>query len=240
MILGVVASESVVVGLEGLLRAEKRPPYLVGELEGLMMLSKLTMKQEKFAQGLFSGLSQREAYKQAYDAENMTDKTIDEAACRLADDSKVSARIIELQDELKYRNMATTERVLSEYAKIGFADIKDFLAFRTEKTVDGYDDEGKPIYCYKQIVDAKPSEEIDGSLINEVSIGKDGTFRFKLHDKKAALDMIGKHLGMFTDKVEFTGANGGPIELTNVSNLSDDDLRKVIDIMEKGQILISE
>lgn len=169
------------------------------------MKNQLTVKQEKFAQGLFSGLSQREAYKQAYDCENTTDKSVDELACRLAGDIKVSSRIRELEDELKYRNMATVERVLSEYAKIGFADIKDFVEFRTEKTIVDHDDEGNPICNYKQIVDAKPSDEVDGSLINEVSIGKDGTFKFKLHDKKGALDMIGKHLGMFTDKLEING-----------------------------------
>jgi len=199
------------------------------------MAQRLTTKQERYVQGLFAGLSQREAYKKAYDCENMSDKTIDEAACRAAADSKIIARLSELEDELKYRNMATIERVLSEYAKIGFADIKDFLAFRTEKTVVDHDDQGKPIYDYKQIVDTKPSDEIDGSLINEVSISKDGTFKFKLHDKKAALDMIGKHLGMFTDKVELTGADGGPVEISNLSVLTDDDLKKVIEIIEQGQ-----
>ena len=205
-----------------------------------MALNKLTIKQEKFAQGLFSGLSQREAYKKSYDAVNMTDKCIDEEACLLAANPKVSQRIKELEDELKYRNMATKERVLSEYAKIGFADIKDFLAFRTEKTVIDYDDEGKPIYGYKQVVDTKPSEEIDGSLINEVAISRDGTFKFKLHDKKAALDMIGKHLGMFTDKVELTGANGGPVEVSAVANMSDEDLKRVVEIMEEEQVLLPE
>jgi phage terminase small subunit len=129
--------------------------------------------------------------------------------------------------------MATVERTLSEYAKIGFADIKDFLAFRTEKTVVDQDSEGNPIYGYKQIVEAKSSEEIDGTMVNEVSIGKDGTFKFKLHDKKAALDMIGKHLGMFTDKIELSGVNGGPIEIAEVSGLSDDELENLIEIAEK-------
>ena len=205
-----------------------------------MALNKLTIKQEKFAQGLFSGLSQREAYKQSYDAENMLDKTIDEKACLLANEDKVKTRIKELEDELKYRNMATKERVLAEYAKIGFADIKDFLSFKTEKTVVDYDDNGQPIFGYKQVVDTKPSEEIDGSMVNEVSISKDGTFKFKLHDKKAALDMIGKHLGMFTDKVELTGANGGPVEVSAVANMSDEDLKRVVEIMEHGQPLLSD
>ncbi len=177
------------------------------------MADKLTIKQEKYAQGLFAGLSQREAYKQAYNTSNWTDKSIDEKACTLAKDAKVMSRIAELTGELKERNMVTVEKVLAEYAKIAFADIKDFLSFGTVKTEIDRDDEGRPIYAFKQVVDAKSSDEVDGTLINEVAIGKDGTFKFKLHDKKGALDMIGKHLGMFVDKQEITGADGGPLQI---------------------------
>lgn len=166
------------------------------------MSDKLTIKQERYAQGLFAGLSQREAYKQAYDCENMMDKTIDEDACRLAADSKVIARIDELNNELKLRNMVTVERILAEYAKIGYADIKDFLRYETEKTQIDTDDQGNPVFGYKQIVETLPSVEVDGTLISEVSINKDGTFKFKLHDKMAALEKMGKHLKMFTDNIE--------------------------------------
>ena len=38
------------------------------------MADKLTIKQERYVQGLFAGLSQREAYMQAYNAEKMQDK----------------------------------------------------------------------------------------------------------------------------------------------------------------------
>ena len=191
----------------------------------------LTIKQEKFCQGLFSRLSQREAYKRAYDCENMTDKTVDEAACRSAADSKIIARIEELTNELKDRNIITIEQVVAEYKKIALADIKDFVSFGTVKTeIDWDEEENKPIYGYKQVVEAKPSDEVDGTLINEVSIGKDGTFKFKLHDKKGALDMIGKHLGMFVDKTEITGKNGGKIELdVDLEGMSDDDLLKTIE-----------
>jgi phage terminase small subunit len=163
---------------------------------------KLTIKQEKYVQGLFAGLSQREAYKQAYNCENMTDKSIDELACKLANDTKIVSRLKELTDELKSRNMVTVEKVLAELAKVGFADIKDYLEFGTEKTLIGYDEDGNEVYGYKQVVKAKPSVEVDGSLISEVSISQKGVFSFKLHDKMAALDKMGKHLGMFTDKTE--------------------------------------
>lgn len=68
---------------------------------------KLTAKQEKFAQLLgTSSITQSDAYRQAYDAKNMTDKSIWEKASELANDGKVSERIAQLKAEyqthLKY------------------------------------------------------------------------------------------------------------------------------------------
>lgn len=186
------------------------------------MADKLTIKQEKFVQGLFAGLSQREAYKESFDCLKMKDKSIDENACKLASSTKVASRIEELRNELKDRNMITVEEILAEYKKIGMSDIKDYLEYRTEKIQIDTTDDGEPIYAYRQVVDAKPSQEVDGSLISEVSIGKDGTFKFKLHDKLNALEKMGKHLGMFIDRVDQTSTN---INLNkDVSNLSDDEL----------------
>lgn len=72
----------------------------------------LTAKQEKFVRNLIEGMSQREAYKNSYDAKNMTDKTIDEKACLLFASDKIRARFKELQDELaKASIMTATERL---------------------------------------------------------------------------------------------------------------------------------
>ena len=47
------------------------------------------------------------------------------------------------------------------------------------------------------------------------TITKEGrTIRFKLHDKKGSLELLGRHLGMFPTKVEHTGEEGGPIPFT--------------------------
>lgn len=66
-------------------------------------MSKLTQKQEKFVQALISGKSQREAYKEAYNAANMKDSTVDSNACRLLNNSKVAARYEELKAEEEAR-----------------------------------------------------------------------------------------------------------------------------------------
>ena len=83
-------------------------------------MNELTPKQERFIQNIVSGMSQRQAYKEAYDAENMTDETIDKEACLLFNSPKISERYRELIEELKDKAIMTaTERMiwLSEVVK---------------------------------------------------------------------------------------------------------------------------
>ena len=61
----------------------------------------LTAKQEKFIQNIIKGMSQRDAYKNAYNAENMKDATIDTEACLLLKDPKVSKRYQEILKEME-------------------------------------------------------------------------------------------------------------------------------------------
>jgi phage terminase small subunit len=161
----------------------------------------LTAKQQAFVQEYLIDLNGAAAAIRA----GYSPKSADKIAYQLLEKTRVKEALKKAIEERSKRTEITADEVLKEYAKIARADIKDFLSFRTEKTVVDYDDRGKPIIDYKQIVDVKPSDQIDGTLINEVSISKDGTLKFKLHDKKGALDMIGKHLGMFTDKLELSG-----------------------------------
>lgn len=60
----------------------------------------LTAKQEAFAQAVASGMTQADAYRHAYDAENMGDNPIAVEACRLMADPNVSLRVKQLKDEL--------------------------------------------------------------------------------------------------------------------------------------------
>ena len=60
----------------------------------------LTAKQEAFAQAVASGMTQADAYRHAYDAENMQDDTIYVKASELMADGKVSGRVKHLKDEI--------------------------------------------------------------------------------------------------------------------------------------------
>ena len=77
-------------------------------------MAKLTAKQEKYVQGLISGLSQREAYKRAYEASKMKDETIDARASRLLKEYKISARYEELISEHKQKALWTREKAVEE------------------------------------------------------------------------------------------------------------------------------
>lgn len=60
----------------------------------------LTAKQEKFVQNIIAGMSQADAYREAYDTKRMSDKSVWENASRLMANVKVTARIAELREQL--------------------------------------------------------------------------------------------------------------------------------------------
>ena len=74
----------------------------------------LTSKQEKFIQALVAGKSQRQAYKEAYNATKMKDETIDTRACELLKNSKVKARYDQLLEEHKNKALYTREEMVND------------------------------------------------------------------------------------------------------------------------------
>lgn len=67
----------------------------------LLKEDKLTPKQERFIQNIVSGMSQRQAYKEAFNPPNTSDEAIDVDACRLFNTPKIALRYQELINELK-------------------------------------------------------------------------------------------------------------------------------------------
>jgi len=66
--------------------------------------SGLTVKQERFAQLLAEGLTNSEAYRQAYDAAGMAPATIHNEAAKLASHNGVTKRLHEILEEKRGRN----------------------------------------------------------------------------------------------------------------------------------------
>ena len=168
------------------------------------MSKALTLRQERYIHELIAGKSQRQAYREAYSCDNMSDAVVDVRASELLKKGKVSVRYNELRgrliQEAEDECIVTAKDVLRELAKIAFANITDFLEYKTVQRVIDYKD-GEPVIDWAMMVNALDSSEVDGSPIQEVSVARDGTFKFKLYSKLDALEKIMRHLGMF-DKPE--------------------------------------
>ena len=75
---------------------------------------KLTAKQEKYVQGLVAGLSQRQAYRQAYDnSKEWKDRTVDSRASELLKKSDVLGRYDQLMNEHKEKALWTREEAVT-------------------------------------------------------------------------------------------------------------------------------
>jgi phage terminase small subunit len=165
----------------------------------------LTDKQKLFADEYLIDLNATRAYKAVYKS-CKKDETARVNGSRLLTNANIVSYIEQRMKDREKRTEITQDKVLRELAKIGFANLNDYLEYKTAKTVVSHDEEtGEPIIDYQQIIDVLDSKDVDTSVIQEVSIGKDGTFKFKLYDKQKALELIGKHLGMFSDTLKLKG-----------------------------------
>lgn len=86
----------------------------------------LTAKQEAFCQAIASGMNQSDAYRSAYDAENMKAETVQSKACLLMAEGKVRARVDSLKQSLSEKSEWTRlDSVLTLRAIAESAEAKD-------------------------------------------------------------------------------------------------------------------
>ena len=194
-------------------------------------MAKLNDKQKQFCKEYLVDLNATQAAIRARYAE----KTAYSQGQRLLKNVEAQEYIRELMQKREQRTEITADKVLEEYAKLGFSDVTDYLQVVTERILVGHDKEtGEPISDISQFVLMKDTANIPKSklaAISEIKQAKDGSISFKLHDKKGALDSIAKHLGMFTERVEHTGKDGGPIQTAvDLSGLTIEELRNLANL----------
>lgn len=96
------------------------------------------------------------------------------------------------------------DRVLEELCAMAFYDPAELV--------------GVEILCPKDIL--KLPERVRRCIIGW-SWDKMGNFTLKLSAKTQQLDLLGRHLKLFTDKIEHTGANGVPLVETMPAEVVD-------------------
>ena len=148
----------------------------------------LTAKQRIFADEYLIDLNATRAYKVAYPRVKK-DETARANSSRLLTNANVADYVEKRMKDREKRTEITQDMVLKELAKIGFANVTDYV------TIEG------PYVKVKQTGDI-PSEKI--GAISGIKEGANG-IEVKLNDKGKALELIGRHLGMFKDKLEVSG-----------------------------------
>jgi len=145
---------------------------------------------------------------------------------RLLTNVRIAAAIARAQKKREKRTEITQDKVLRELAIVGFSDLKNYIeinedtgAIRAKGFREMPEEASRALESIRE--DRMIREDAKGkdSIINE-------KVTFKLHSKLTALELIGKHLGMFPTKIE-----GG---LTLHAKMSIADLRKSIKESENG------
>jgi len=101
----------------------------------------------------------------------------------------------------------TAEKVLGELAKLAFANMQDYIKIQDGEAY--VDLSGLTREQAAAIQEITSEEYTEGRGDNARDIKRT---KFKLSDKRGSLELLGKHLKLFTDKAEITGLD----ELANL------------------------
>ncbi|MEZ2659298.1 terminase small subunit [Aneurinibacillus aneurinilyticus] len=164
-------------------------------------MAKLTFKQQRFVDEYLIDLNATQAAIRA----GFSVKTAEQQGHQLLKKTSVSEAIAKAMAERSKRTSVSQDRIVQQLAKIAFSDLKDYVEWNGDS------------------ITLKDSDEVDGSVIQSITetmLPKGGIKKeIKLNDKMKALELLGKHLGMFKDNVNIN-ANMG---VTIVDDIKDDD-----------------
>lgn len=127
---------------------------------------------------------------------------------RLLTKPAVQALISEAQHKRAARVEVTADRVLQELALVAFSDLGELMDFTGgEARIDFSRIKDGSLRVVSEITQ---DEYVEGRGDDAQRVKRT---KVKFYDKLRALELVGKHLGMFSDKVELTGKDGGPIQV---------------------------
>ena len=150
-------------------------------------MAKLTDKQQRFVDEYLIDLNATQAAIRAgYSA-----KTADQQGSRMLANVKVKQAVAEKQAQRSKRTGVNQDRVVLELAKVAFAKMTDIVDSNGKIKEDASSDD---LACIESIKYKESDNEYGGSVEREV----------KIASKLKALELLGKHLGMWSDKFNVT------------------------------------
>lgn len=173
----------------------------------------MTPKQDAFVREYLIDLNATQAAIRAGYSENTAYSIGNENLSK----PEIAAAIKIAMDERAARTEITADKVMAELAKIGFSDIRKAVRWYSQTNVAAIDsdedmealaNEGSLRFAVANQVELVSSVDIDddtAAAISEIGQSSRGDLKIKFHDKRGALVDMGRHLGMFTDKLEHSG-----------------------------------
>lgn len=155
----------------------------------------MTDAQKRFCDEYLIDLNATRAYKVAY-PNTKREETASSNGSRMLRNDKVQNYISEKMKEREQRTEITQDMVIKELAKIAFLDIRKLYTENGQlKNVADIDDD-----TAGAISSLETLEEYDGYGDDREKIGD--IQKVKLLDKTKALELLGRHLGIFNDKLD--------------------------------------
>ena len=158
-------------------------------VEEVMENEELTDKQKLFCIYYSKCFNATKAYLKAYECDYIAANV---NGSRLLVKDSIKAMIDQLT-QVTINKEVLKRSLLQKYIDIAFSDIKEYMEFGTETI------EGKNGDFELSVVKLKDSNGVDGTLISEVSQGKDG-IKIKMLDKMKAMDFLSKHTNLLSDE----------------------------------------
>jgi len=189
----------------------------------------LTNAQKRFCDEYLIDLNATRAYKVAYSS-CKKDETANVNGSKLLRNTKVQEYISERMKEREQRTEITQDMVIKELAAIAFSKASDYAKLKKMKrNVPIFD--GEDIVDYKEEeyigIEFTPTNELSEEQKKALAGIKEGKFGIQVDscDKVKALELLGKHLGMFKEKVTIDGN----VNTNNpFSGMSTEELRKIL------------
>lgn len=155
----------------------------------------LTDKQRLFCLHYIRCFNATKAYQKAYECSYETAMVEGWNSLR---NPKIRDEITRLKQNRMNRELLDEQDVFQKYMDIAFSDITDYLTFG-QKEVEYIDKAGKERTAVVSYVDLQDSASVDGTIISEVSQGKDGV-KVKLADRMKALQWVAEHMDLATEE----------------------------------------
>lgn len=153
-------------------------------------MARLTVKQKRFIEEYLIDLNATQAAIRA----GYSPHTAKEIGYENLNKPHIRARVDKAIAERSKRTGINADRVLIELARIGLINPGKLINFdKATVREDAADDDLAAVQSVK--VKTIPTE--DGDIVER---------EVRLYDKNRALELLGKHLGMFKDRVEVSGS----------------------------------